>query len=305
MRQLLFCAVLAAVPALGWNHVGHKAVAGMAYDLLTPEARAKADRLIRNHPDYPSWLKDAPADEHARARYAFMQAAYWPDTIKGDARFYDDTRSDAQPTPTLPGYPDMKRHTNWHYINLAFSPDGTAFPPPPPVNALAQINTLLAGIDTDPSYRLPWVLHLIGDVHNPMHCTSRWKKDQVDPKTGKPWSDLGGNGVYVVGAYNLHAYWDDALGITDTLDYLNGLIRFMSTRGQEGAAVLDPEAWVKEGAQLAETVCYGKLGSKGSGAKEDPITLPEDYGVAAKALARERAALGARRLAAVLNERLK
>jgi hypothetical protein len=171
------------------------------------------------------------------------------------------------------------------------------------VNALSQINLILGSLTADSSYLLPWLLHLVGDVHNPMHCTSRWKKDQVDPKTGKPWSDLGGNGVYVVGAYNLHAYWDDALGITDTPDYLNGLIRFLSNKGHEGEDVLDPREWVNEGARLAESVCY-KLGDKGTGSKENPITLPETYAVESKALARERAALGARRLAAVLNQRL-
>jgi len=316
MYRLIFLAALILTPAaFAWNSVGHKAVAGMGYDKLNSSTRAKVDALIRQHPDYQSWLANAPTDEKGKARHAFIQAAFWPDTIKGDPRFYDEMRRDPVPTPAQKGFADMKRRTNWHYINIAFSTDNTPFPPPPAVNALSQIQMILSAIgnappapgsvpvEQDPTYLLPWLLHLVGDVHNPMHCTSRWKRDQVDPKTGQPWSDLGGNGVMVVGSYNLHAFWDDALGITDTPVFINGLIQFLKKKGKAGKKIVDPQLWVKEGARLAETVAYN-YGPDGLGTKESPVKLPETYIVNARALAKERAALAARRLAAVLNARL-
>ncbi|MBY0503345.1 MAG: S1/P1 nuclease [Bryobacteraceae bacterium] len=314
MHRILLLLLL-TTPALAWNHVGHKAIAGMAYDRLTSTARAKVDAMIRQHPDYANWLANAPSDEKARARHAFMQAAYWPDTIRGDARFYDESRQNQPATPTLAGFPDMKRRTNWHYINVAFSPDGTPFPPPPEVNVLSQIRVILSAIgapppapgsvpaEQDPTYLLPWLLHLVGDVHNPMHCTSRWKRDQVDPKTGKPWSDLGGNGVSVVGAFNLHAFWDDALGITDTPAYVNGVVHSLRKKGKQGRKIVDPQLWVDEGSRIAQMVCYN-YGTDGAGTKESPAKLSEAYIMQSRTVARERAALGARRLAAVLNARL-
>ena len=167
-----------AGPALAWNATGHRVVAAIAYDRLTPHARAEVDALLRKHPDFGV----------LSGREAFLAASVWPDTIKGDNRFYDDTRPNAQPTPLLPGFPSMARHTNWHYIDVPFSPDGTPLKPPKSPNALDQLQRLLKIVGpADPeAYDLPWLIHLTGDVHQPLHCTSRFLKSQ-------PHGDPGGN----------------------------------------------------------------------------------------------------------------
>src|SRR5271154_3845844 len=97
-----------ASPAAAWNATGHRIIAAIAYDRLTPETRARVDALIKAHPDYVTLLTSgAPEEPVARARAAFLTAAVWPDTIKGDPRFYDETHKDAKPTALLPGFPDM------------------------------------------------------------------------------------------------------------------------------------------------------------------------------------------------------
>src|ERR1700722_14696889 len=81
-----------APPAQAWNSTGHRLIAAIAYDRLTPKARARVDALIRQHPDYEKLLiKAAPSDPIARARAAFIAAPVWPDQIKGDPRFFDET----------------------------------------------------------------------------------------------------------------------------------------------------------------------------------------------------------------------
>src|SRR5450755_4817839 len=103
---------------------------------LEPKARARVEELLRQHPDF----KTLPARE------GFLTASTWPDTIRNDNRFYDDTRADAKPTAVLPeflsmGFPrlvpaTMARHTNWHYVDIPFSPDGTPLEATPTPNAL-------------------------------------------------------------------------------------------------------------------------------------------------------------------------
>jgi hypothetical protein len=302
--------ISASATLSAWNSVGHKAVAGLAYDLLDDKARARVDELIRRHPDFAMLAEGGPAPERAKLRYAFMKAAFWPDIVKGDPRFYDDGKRDAVPTETKPGFPDMKQHRDWHYINVPFSTDGTETVAPHETNVLSQIRfirPLLAarpspGSPNDPVYLLPWFLHLVGDVHQPLHCATRFKKDQLNLQTGKPWSDLGGNTVNVVGAFNLHAYWDDSLGITDTHQFVNGVVKVMASRGLDAKIGLDPAQWVSEGLELAKSVVYS-FGNEG-GSKENPVNLSDDYRSRSSRIALERAAVGARRLAAILNAEL-
>jgi hypothetical protein len=306
MKRLLacLCLLLTAVPAAdAWNAVGHRAIAALAYDNLNKRARARVDQLIRRHPDYSQWIQGAPPSPRQRARFAFTQAAVWADNIKGDARFYDEARRDAKPTPTLAGFPDMKQHRNWHYINVAFSTDGTALPKEPPTpNALTELTRIIPLLPSDEGvYLLPWFLHIAGDVHQPLHCATRFRQGQNDPQ-GRPWSDLGGNTVHVVGAHNLHAFWDDALGIVDSDTYIDELAKFLSRQPKEKPVVTDPKTWINEGARIAQDHVYS-FGNEG-GSKDNPIRLDSNYVQKSRTLSRQRAALAAYRIAAILNQQL-
>jgi hypothetical protein len=213
MRPIRLVAALALIltlagPAPAWNFSGHWIAAAIAYQRLTPAARGRIDELIRKHPDYERMnFADAPSDPEGRARAAFISAASWPDEIRDDSRFYDDTRKDAVPTPALPGFPGMQRHTNWHYADAPYSTDDTPLVHAPPPNAVTEIRRMLDELTpsadaTTSAYDLPWLEHLVADIHNPLHATSRFTK-------ALPGGDQGGNLVFVPGK-TLHAYWDDA-----------------------------------------------------------------------------------------------
>jgi hypothetical protein len=282
------------VPAQAWNATGHRVVAAIAYDRLTPAARSRVDALLHKHPDL---MKLAPRD-------AFLAASVWPDVIKGDNRFYDDTRANAQPAPLLPGFPSMARHTNWHYIDIPFSPDGTPLQQPKSPNALEQLQRILKTLgraDAPSTYDLPWLIHIEGDVHQPLHCSSRFLKSEPD-------GDQGGNLVFVTPGRNLHALWDDILGTDTSAAYVNGLATaiandFVQHNGEHPRLSKDPKKWIDEGFALAKSEVY-TFGDE-TGSRDHPIALPSSYEANARKVARIRVAIAGFRLAAALNRKFR
>ena len=75
-----------------WNSTGHKAIALIAYERLTPVTKQRVDQLLARHPDYPKWIAGITTADRGRA--AFLAASVWPDTIRSDPRF--PLRSDAR-----------------------------------------------------------------------------------------------------------------------------------------------------------------------------------------------------------------
>lgn len=264
--------LLMAVPLAAWNETGHKAVAWIAYQNLTPAARAEADALLKQHPDSGVWRM-----------HPFLEAAFWPDVIRGNPQYDNPT---------------------WHYINLPFSPDGTPLTPadfegPSVYTKIRQFRGTVGdksrpGVER--AVQLAWIEHLVGDVHQPLHTVARFSRET-------PKGDRGGNDVRLREARNLHSYWDGALGTTRDEQQIRKLAEdIMKSHPHEEPANLDVRAWVEDGFRAAKESVY--TFGDGSGTKE-PIALPEGYAAAAQKVARARAALAGYRLAALLNEALK
>ncbi len=299
-----------AAPAYGWNATGHRLVAAIAYARLTPQARARVDDLLRKHPDYLTLLsQNAPADSEGHARAAFLNASVWPDVIKGDPRFWDDTRKDAQPTPQLPGFPDMKRHTNWHYFDTPYAPDGAPVEIQQTPHALSELPRIIKEIrrtresprrlnTVNPPYDLPWLIHIEGDLHQPLHCVGRFVKSAG----GK--GDAGGNLVFIAPQTNLHSIWDGAAGRDSSDEFISKTAaEIVAMHPAPKHLLKDPKIWVDEGLLY----CVREVYTFGidNGTREKPITLPAGYEANAKRVAYERIALAGYRLAAILNEKLK
>jgi hypothetical protein len=288
-------------PAFGWNATGHRIVAAIAYDRLTPQVRARVDDLLRKHPDYSRFAQNAPEDPAQRPRAVFIAAAVWPDNIKGDPRFWDDTHADAKPTDPLPGFPDMKRHTNWHYFDTPYAPDGAHTEKQHRPNALTELPRLLKELpkesDAAAAYDIPWIEHIAGDVHQPLHCVSRFLKSA---KQG----DAGGNLVFISPRGNLHGLWDGAAG-TDASDAYVTKYAAEAVMEYPAPASIEKNSkqWVAEGAALARTSVY-TFGLE-NGTREHPLHLPESYVENARRVARVQVAVAGYRLAAVLNDRLR
>jgi hypothetical protein len=300
----LFSALLLLVPgAPAWNATGHEVIAAIAYDHLKPSTRTRVDDLIRRHPDYqPIFLKGAPSgDSAARARYAFIKASTWADAIRNDPRFYNEDQRNAKKPPLLPGFPDMGRHTMWHYINRPFTQDGTKLAPIETPNALTELERLSSALakpvnsTSNPVYALPWVIHIAGDIHNPLHTVSRFSKVH-------PQGDRGGNLVLTEPGRNLHSYWDGLVGPDPSnVAYVDRVAKELGSGEPQGTR--GPySSWISEGVSRAKSVVY-TFGPTSAGERK-PIHLSREYRNGAKQLSKQLVTDAGLRLGTLLNEYL-
>ncbi|MFO1499191.1 MAG: S1/P1 nuclease [Verrucomicrobiota bacterium] len=299
--------------ALAWNDYGHMAVAYVAYQRLTPAVRQRATELIQLNPNYSLWSSWVPTQtsKAKKDRLIFMFASLWADEIKSQPGYQSDgshsgNRPDGSPNPTAnDGYSDVLRHKYWHFVDVPFAVDGTLLPAVPTPHAEERIGLfrrVLASNQPDPlkSYDLVWLLHLVGDVHQPLHCVTR-------VSGGHPEGDDGGNGVKLQNssASNLHSFWDGVAG--DVASPKSGAARVISDSGhlpQPGPvsiARMDEHDWVEESSSEAQAVVYQPPVMPGDG----PFVLDSAYKTAAKRLARARITLAGIRLAKLLNAELR
>lgn len=319
LRSCFCIALLALLPAplLAWGPIGHMAVSYIAYQNLTPATRIRVRDLLKLNPDYPNWEKQIPsgtsADDHDRM--IFMIASTWADDIKTEAQYSDDgtdggnTAGGASSSQNT-GYSDLLRHRYWHFVNTAFSPDQMPLPEIPTPNAQTQIvafRAVLASSQPDElkSYDLVWLVHLVGDVHQPLHAVTRFTKSH-------PKGDGGGNLVKLFGDADstLHSYWDDLPGsdckfCSDKIPCVNRAI--VLGKAYQAASSksrnLDSAAWIRESFDEARTKVYRDP----VGAADQPYTIVpgSSYETQAQRLAMKRIALAGARLAEILNAELK
>jgi hypothetical protein len=317
-RICLFILVLLPASGFAWGPIGHMAVDYVAYQQLTPATKARVRDLLKLNPDYPSWEKQIPAGTSPSDHdmMIFVIAAVWADDIKGEPQYSDDG-SDGGNTPDgtsssqNTGYSDLLRHRYWHFVDTPFSSDHTPLPSLPVPNAQTQIvafRAVLASSQPDElkSYDLVWLLHLLGDIHQPLHAATR--VTQSDPK-----GDAGGNKVKLLGdaASNLHSYWDDLPGTeckfcSDKMPCVHRAIVFGKTlkpAPQIAGRNIDTATWAHESFEYARTEVYETPTGPGDG----PYTIVpwSNYESQAYRLAQKRIALAGARLARVLNEELK
>lgn len=171
LRIVLLGLLLAcSAHASAWGDKGHRIVAHLAAAELNPRARAEAARLLAGEPDQ---------------------------TLAGVANWADDLRDHD---------PDLgRRSSRWHYIN--FPRGQCTYAPPrdcPGGNCvIAAINRNFLVVsdrrrpDAERREALKFLVHFVGDVHQPLHAGDR--------------PDKGGNDVqvnYRGEGWNLHSVWD-------------------------------------------------------------------------------------------------
>jgi hypothetical protein len=186
---------------LAWDDGGHMLVAQIAYSQMSSVAKAKANALLKELPD----VRQSTPNSKPRP-YDFITAACWMDDFKSSSQF--------------------NGFRTWHYINPP--PDGDVRKSQKP-NALSQIELGASSLHEfqeetfENAVTLAVLIHLVGDIHQPLHATGQDLGGNTFPILGVPGieTNLRGDGKPVerdkpaIGTnaavyQRLHAYWDCA-----------------------------------------------------------------------------------------------
>lgn len=213
-----------------WGAEVHQLIGQLAESQLSPTAKAEVHRLLALEPGA---------------------------TMASVATWADEMRSPA----TAP----------WHYVNP--SPDDCSYEPARDceggkcvVDALDRQIALLSSNESDERrlVALKWVIHLVGDVHQPLHAGFK--------------EDKGGN-LYQVQAFgrgtNLHSLWDGGL-IRNRPGGMDALRASASTAGVASAAPARPPAWAVESCKIVSSPGFypeGRFIEQGYLAQWDPVLV--------------------------------
>jgi nuclease S1 len=219
--MLLLTALLAAADATApvgpaWSAMGHRLVVEIAWDNLTPRARASVLDLL--------------------GAERLADASVWADRIR----------------------PERPATGPLHYVNTPTGQRYDAARDCPSGRCIVEGVVRFRGALADPSATrterveaLRWLLHLLGDLHQPLHVGDR--------------GDRGGNEIRVSWrgrTLDLHSLWDDELVRAWAVDegrYLASLrrtvARMTDTERMEVVAG-HPADWAAEGNTAAHEIVY-------------------------------------------------
>lgn len=288
MRFVLLALLVLAAPQPGWawGEAGHRIIAIIAAGQLTPAARAGVDALLAADPD-PLTTPDIAA------------RATWADAYR------DSDRNGARER--------YLRTREWHFVDLELAAPDLAkachFHPPAAVPASAGpaksciVDRIVAfqgelaglsGTDAERILAFKFLLHLVGDVHQPLHATDD--------------HDRGGNDVAIraeaSASRNLHQWWDvDAVAGLGTGAPGAVAVALMARHGARCAGWMtgDAAAWALDSFAVGRDVAYGLLPP----AQDKVRVLDRAYTDRAVAAAGEQLVKAGCRLAMLLNGALR
>jgi hypothetical protein len=286
----------------GWGNEGHEIVALVADHYLNSGVRAKVAALL-----------------------ARDSSGLTPTTGIADEATWADRFRDSDRNTTGQHY---RQTREWHFINIELArPDidaacyrhavlrpGTNASDGPAtgciLDKIAQFRHELRSATTNPAERLlalQFLLHLVGDVHQPLHAADD--------------HDRGGNDLRVHTAADpagsLHTYWDtvfvERLG-TRSDEVAAKLVARISADQRRSWSSGSPTDWAKESFEIARTHVYGKLPGydarvrAGDGRGAGPgagLLLDPEYEADAESIVAARLQRAGVRLAGLLNDALR
>ncbi|MDB5736718.1 MAG: Nuclease [Sphingomonas bacterium] len=272
-----------SAPARAWGYEGHEVIAAIARSYLTPTVRARVDTILAT-------------DTDTLTRPDMISRATWADAWRSAGH---------------------RETAAWHFVDneidhVDFGAACFGFPKSDMpasagpaqdcvVDKIEEFAAELAGPATSDAERLlalKYVLHFVGDLHQPLHAADH--------------QDRGGNCVSVgLGGsrtVNLHSWWDtgvvNALG-SDPLALAASLARQITPDEKAIWRKGGPKDWAMESYGVARQVAYTIGSPAGCTSDAAPIALPAGYEEKAEAAATIQLERAGVRLALLLNRALK
>lgn len=199
--------IFLSINTQAWDDVGHKISAYIAWQHMTPQARENVIRILRAAPEDSQlsafYMSYGATPETQRKKEFFMLVATWADIVR-DRAFENRYK---------------KYHkSNWHYDDTFWRQNGNKAEPLTGFNEGGQaVERLIefdktirdtSASDKEKAIAIAWIMHLIGDLHQPLHTSAR--VTETEPK-----GDQGGNlflltpqGTPRDQQQNLHWFWD-------------------------------------------------------------------------------------------------
>ena len=300
----LICLIL-PFSAFGWDDVGHKTTAYIAWRQLTPQARERVSKILQNAPEDSNLGAFFMGDARSlgiRQMEHFMIASTWADIVR-DRDF-----------KVRYG----KYHKgNWHYSDTFWrgeSGQATILPNPSEeggraVEKLIEFDRVLrsdSAPDAEKAIALAWILHLIGDLHQPLHTSAR--VTDLEPK-----GDQGGNLFLLTPKdtprnrqENLHWFWDSIIvrntprGDSCDTDFIPKIAasitkKHPATKMSSRLNLGKSDDWQQVGVRLAQTQVF-------SSALVRYQTPTANYKKNAFQISQQQIALAGYRMGALLNQ---
>ena len=278
LRSLAAFGILATTAfANAWNATGHMVIAAIAQADLKPDVRTEVDRLLKIDAERPG------SDD-------FVSVASWADEIRND-------RKETGP---------------WHYKDFFFRTDGKpVLNKPDPINAVTEVEDFTKILqdrskpDAQRAEALRFLIHIVGDLHQPLHATAR-ETDAL------PKGDRGGNSFLILppagqerGPKNLHSLWDGGAGLLQSypreigrdvaIAQARALVATVPRSSLPNEAETNPDKWAEESFAAAKAQVY---------ATPEGAVPSADYIERSRTLVARRLALAGYRLADLLNRSL-
>ena len=186
IRSVLVGAVVLVLASFtfAWNDVGHRTMAYIAWQQMTPAARESVIKILRSAPedsDISAYYLGGPESEETEKLEYFMLMATWADLIR---------------ERSLEARNKKYHHSNWHYDDTFWKQvNGKAEVLPSPEEGGVAVDRLIdfdkvlrnaSASDKDKAIAIAWMEHLIGDIHQPLHTSARVTDRE-------PKGDQGGN----------------------------------------------------------------------------------------------------------------